>query len=54
MTLVQQTTLFGRVVMRARAIQRSLGNRVAAGYLRNQEVPFADAYELLIGRAPRF
>jgi hypothetical protein len=42
-----------RLRIRAIAITKTLGYRVAAGYLRNQGVKFELAYELLFNRAPR-
>jgi hypothetical protein len=45
--------MFAKIVKRASAIQKSLGTRVAAGYLRNQQVQFAEAHYLLLGTAPR-
>lgn len=38
---------------RAANIAKTLGYRAAAGYLRNREVPFEQAYEALFGRQPR-
>jgi len=45
--------MFAKITTRARTIKRSLGVRVAAGYLRNQRVDFAEAHFLLLGTAPR-
>lgn len=38
---------------RARFMSRTLGMRCAAGFLRNRDIPFEDAYEILLGRKPR-
>lgn len=45
--------MFAKIVQRAHVIQKSLGVRVAAGYLRNKQVQFAEAHYLLLGTAPR-
>jgi hypothetical protein len=42
-----------RLVRRAKQIQRTLGVRYAAGFLRNRQVPFEEAHLLLLGRFPR-
>lgn len=44
---------WGSMVNRARVLSRSLGYRCAAGYLRNREVPFETAYQVIFGREPR-
>lgn len=38
------------LVPRARSIQRTLGTRRAAGYLRNRNVSLDDALRILVGR----
>ena len=41
------------LVYRAHHIRKTLGLRSAAGFLRNREVTFAEAYFVLLGRVPR-
>lgn len=38
---------------RALTINRTLGTRVAAGFLRNRDVPLREALFLLVGRVTR-
>lgn len=38
---------------RATFLARTLGFRCAAGFLRNREVAFEDAYLILFGKKPR-
>lgn len=45
--------MFAHIVKRASIIKKSLGIRVAAGYLRNNRVTFDEAHYLLLGTAPR-
>ena len=45
--------MFETIIQRASAIRRTLGTRRAAGYLRNQQVDFAEAHFILLGTAPR-
>lgn len=42
-----------KIVRKAKQLQRTLGVRSAAGYLRNREVSFDEAYLVLFGRMPR-
>jgi hypothetical protein len=43
-----------KIIKKALAIQKSLGTRTAAGYLRNRQATFEEAHQILLGRAPRF
>jgi hypothetical protein len=43
---------WGLMMHRARCLTRNLGFRVAAGYLRNRDVPFHTAYLALFNRLP--
>jgi hypothetical protein len=43
--------MFLKIVRRAHAIQRTLGTRSAAGYLRNQRVDIAEALFILTGQS---
>ena len=38
---------------RARFLMSTLGVRCAAGFLRNRQIPFEDAHEILLGTKPR-
>lgn len=44
---------FGLLCKRARDLTRSLGWRRAAGYLRNRDIPFEQAYMILFNRKPK-
>lgn len=44
---------YGLWCKKARDLVRSLGYKSAAGYLRNRDVDFATAYQVIFGRAPR-
>jgi len=46
-------TSIQKIVRRAKQLQRTLGIRCAAGFLRNREVPFEQAYLVIFGRLPR-
>jgi hypothetical protein len=46
-------TAMQRVVRKAKQMQRTIGVRYAAGYLRNRAVTFEDAHLVLFGRLPR-
>lgn len=47
------STQVQRIVRKAKQMQRTLGVRSAAGYLRNREVSFDQAHLVLLGRLPR-
>jgi len=42
-----------KIVRKAKQMQRTLGIRYAAGYLRNREVSFEQAHLVLLGTMPR-
>ena len=44
---------FGQLARKARNLVNSLGYRVAAGYLRNREIPFEEAYMIIFNKEPR-
>lgn len=44
---------YGQMTRKARNLAKQLGFRCAAGFLRNREVPFEQAYQILFNRAPR-
>lgn len=45
--------LFGLMCKRARDLTKNLGYRTAAGFLRNKDIPFEQAYQILFNRQPR-
>lgn len=43
---------WGKLCAKARQLTNTLGYRAAAGYLRNREVPFEVAYQVIFNRMP--